>query len=184
MKSIARLLSVAALVGTLGFANVSKADMLAGARLGLGIDSLGGGGAVPGAASETRFIGGLFLDAQLAPMFHLQPEVLINGAYAGLTYLDVPVLLKVKFDASPGFKPYIAVGPQLGLKISGASTIASINFALPFGLGMEYEVSPGLALVLDARYVLGLSDINTPSVAGADLKTKYIQITVGAAFAI
>jgi len=182
MKSIARLLSVVALLGAL---NVAKADSdwMAGAKLGLGMNNTD----LPASLSQTRFLGGLWLDGRLAPMFHFQPELLLNtnpGVATNATYVDVPLLLKVKFDAAPTFKPYLVAGLQLGFKLSDtpAATNNTINFGIPFGAGFEYEVAPAVVIGLDIRYVLGLSDL---SVAAATTpKSRYLQFAALVGFAI
>lgn len=183
MKSVARLLSVAALVCTLNVANAAVGDWLGGVKAGLGINNTSAVGSV----SQNRFFGGLWFDTQVAEMFHIQPELLLNTALNGATsatYVDVPVLLKVKFDAAPTFKPYLAAGLQLGLKLSDtpASTLNTMNLGIPFGAGFEYEVSPGVSLGIDIRYVLGLSDLTVAATAAPT--SRYLQFAALVGFVL
>lgn len=175
MKSITRLLSVVALVGALGFANVSKADWLGGIKGGIQINTLTGG-----TTSETKPLFGVWFDGVLAPMFHIQPELNLNLFSTNWTYLDVPVLLKVKFDAAPGFKPYIAAGFQAGFALANvAGAVNTLNFSIPFGAGFEFDVSPGVVLGLDGRYVLGLSDTSVTTLTSVQARSFQITALVG-----
>jgi len=161
----------------------AKADhhMSAGFEGGINIASTN----VAGSTSQTRFMGGAFMDWMLAEYFYIQPELLYISKGTSLDYIAVPVLLKAKFDAGSGFKPFIVAGPDVSFRISSATGIKTLDFALDFGGGFEVEVSPGVSLLATGRYSLGLTNvIDTAVVPGGDAKTRGIHIMGGVGFAI
>ncbi|MDZ4711140.1 MAG: porin family protein [bacterium] len=124
----------------------------------------------------------------------------VTGEATGkLSYLEFPVLLKVRFPLTE-VKPYLIGGPTLGLKLAseiefvgGGTTFTqdvsasteSIDFGLFFGGGIDFKIAPKVDLFIQAGYGLGLSNIEktvnqatTPSTT----KTTGIQITGGAKF--
>lgn len=175
-KSVSRL-SALALAVMLGWTVTASADhMNVGVQAGLNFAKTD-----VGAGSETKFMGGLNLEAMLAEMFYIQPELNYMGFASGVSYLGVPVFLKGKFEAGSGVRPYILLGPELDLKLSGAG-LKTINFALTFGAGVEFDISPGYALFLNGRYSLGLSNIN--DLTATSIKTRMINVLVGVSIAI
>lgn len=178
-KSVSKL-RVLALAVMVGWTVTASADnMNVGAQAGLNLGKTN----ATGATTQTQFMGGVNLEAMLAEMFYIQPELNYMGQGPSWSYLTVPVLLKGKFDAGSGFRPYIVLGPELGLKLSGAG-VKTINFALDFGAGFEVDVSPGYAVYLTGRYSLGLSNVNDTGVAAPDMKTRNIHILAGLSIAI
>ncbi len=112
-----------------------------------------------------------------------------------LNYLEVPVLLKVKFPLTE-IKPYVIGGPVLGIRVSASeeqsgggqsadvdasSAYESIDFGLLFGAGMDFKVAPKTDLFLQGGYAFGLSNIwkQTTTVT---VKNYGIQITGGVKF--
>ncbi|WP_296619891.1 porin family protein [Marivirga sp.] len=118
---------------------------------------------------------GLIGHFHLSDQFALQPEVVFstqgakfsnNGVESQLylNYINVPVLLQYMFDN--GFRLF--AGPQLGFLISAKSNSNNTQMdmtsdfkGLEFGasLGVSY-INPDSNLGIDARYNLGLTDIN------------------------
>jgi len=121
--------------------------------------------------SKTGFHFGLFGHIHIDNQFAIQPEILYSaqGAKNGdtkynLDYVNVPVLLQYMFDN--GFR--IQAGPQLGFLISAKSknnndiTNIKDNYKpIDFGasIGASYVV-PSTGFGVDARYNIGLSNIN------------------------
>ncbi|RPI73370.1 MAG: PorT family protein [Ignavibacteriales bacterium] len=116
------------------------------------------------------------------------------------TYLEFPVLFKIKIPAGP-IKPYGFVGPNIGINLSGTRTFkssageeeqdlnaSSIDFALDFGAGVSFGVMPMMSLTFDVRYSLGLSnvlDVETPQGGTApSANTRGIQLMIGAMFGL
>jgi hypothetical protein len=101
-----------------------------------------------------------------------------------VNYVEVPLLLTLQIPTGPfPLHPRVFAGPQVGFKntcnlsgtISGVSASVdcgggtlgtsslqtkSTDFGLVFGGGADYALGGPLALILDGRYDLGLSDIN------------------------
>jgi len=125
--------------------------------------------------SKTSAFGGAFFHIHLDRVIALQPEVMISGQGAqqvidgtnritSLTYMNVPVLVQYMFG--DGFR--LQTGPQAGMLLSarynnGASKIdvqnsyKSGDFSWVFG---GSYVSPSSGWGVDARYNLGLTNIN------------------------
>ena len=112
-------------------------------------------------------LGHIHLDSQFA----IQPEIVYSaqGAKDGDTkynqdYINIPVLVQYMFDN--GFR--LQAGPQAGILISAKSknnnnTIDNKNDLKPIdfsvGIGASY-VFPPTGFGIDARFNLGLTDIN------------------------
>ena len=125
--------------------------------------------------SKLGFHAGLIGHIHLNKQFAVQPEIVYSaqgGDYTfegvetkiKLGYVNVPVMLQYMFDN--GFR--LQAGPQVGFIISGKretggveteikSDINTIDFSLGAGIGY---VHPASGLGVDARYNLGLSNIN------------------------
>jgi len=107
-------------------------------------------------------LGHIHLNSQWA----IQPELVYSaqGAKSGdtkykLDYINVPVLLQYMFDN--GFR--LQAGPQLGFLVSADNKddLDPIDFGV--GIGVSYVV-PSTGFGIDARYNLGLSNINKDDV--------------------
>lgn len=121
---------------------------------------------------------GMLAHLHLSKQFALQPELLYstqgakysvsnNEAKVNLGYINVPVMLQYMFNN--GFR--LQAGPQVGfltrarLEMNNTKTdvkdnYQTVDFAVGFGAGY---VSPKSGLGIDARYNLGVSDINENS---------------------
>lgn len=133
--------------------------------------------------SKTRvgFHAGLLGHLHLAPQLSLQPEIVYSqqGARSefqniesklNLGYINVPVLFQYMFDN--GFR--LQAGPQIGFLISAKNEIGntetdvkdqlkSVDFGIGAGIGF---VDPTSGFGVDARYNLGLSNLNDNANAG------------------
>jgi len=137
--------------------------------------------------SRTGFHGGAFALFKLTKI-GIQPELLYSSqgtdfpnGKSDLTYLNIPVLLK--FYLVGGFNIY--AGPQFGF-LTGAETTVSgtttdikdqlkgsdISAALGAGIDLPF------GLTLDARYNLGLSEVNDTS-GSSEAKNQVFQISAG-----
>lgn len=115
------------------------------------------------------FHGGGFLSLMFGDNFAIQPEAVFSSQGARLemagteenfkvSYLNVPVMLKYRFNG--GF--YLEAGPQVGFKLnedvpgnSVENFAKDLDLALDFGLG--YHGASGLGI--GARYIAGLSKV-------------------------
>jgi len=118
---------------------------------------------------------GLLGHIHVATHFAIQPEIDFSTQGAkydivgsttklNLSYINVPVLLQYMWDN--GFR--LQAGPQLGLLVSAKSKyndntvdvkndFKPLDFGVSFGAGY---IHPSTGIGIDARYNLGLSNIN------------------------
>ncbi len=146
--------------------------------------------------SRTAFVGGGFLTIGLGERFAIQPEVLYaqkgfsvgalgTRASVDLDYFDIPVLLKVNLvQPTQQVRPVVFAGPFIAFETScsvsgevggiGGSTDCDValgarettDAGIAFGAGVDIAATQGLLILLDARYNLGL--VNLDSEAGSD----------------
>lgn len=124
--------------------------------------------------SKLGFHAGLIGHIHLTRQFAVQPELVysVQGAKytnggieskLNLGYINIPVLLQYMFDN--GFR--LQAGPQVGFMLNAKTEIGdvktdvkdnfkTVDFGLGFGAG--YVTTSGFGI--DARYNLGLSNIN------------------------
>lgn len=190
-----------------------------GVRGGLNIASLSWDPALPApveSSSRTGFKFGAMVELGFIPMFALQiePMYVQKGGKINvpgqeitnkLTYLDIPILLKLKLPLPGPLTPYAFAGPSIGILLSASSEsggedtdikdqLSSTDFALDFGAGAALDVAPLVSLMLDVRYSLGLSDIfndtakqqwtQETGIAGQKVKTSGVQIVAGLMFGL
>jgi len=113
-------------------------------------------------------------------------------------YVAIPLLLKAKFG-SPRVKGFVFAGPNIGLRLSlklvaeaqGQTqeldlkdVTKSTDFGADFGAGVEFALAKLIALTVDGRYSLGLSDLNNEANIPTKIKTNGIQILMGLLFTI
>lgn len=113
-----------------------------------------------------------------------------------LAYLDVPFMLRFALG-SGNIQPFVMVGPTIGFKLSAKvekkagsnpgekdmkNDIKSIDLGFGFGAGVSLPIGKS-SVFFEARYALGLSDINDVSEANTpDVKTRGFQIFTGFTF--
>jgi len=148
----------------------------------LKVDTDAGGGSPDGATS--LYVGGL-VDLGISEKFHIQPELLysIEGADdLDISFINLPIMGKYYVTESLN----VQFGPQIGFVVDaegGTDDIKATNISLNFGAA--YELPSGL--FFDARYNLGVSDINDSDVedfgvGDVELRTKGFQIGLGYRF--
>jgi hypothetical protein len=110
----------------------------------------------------TGYYFGLLGHIHLSSQWAVQPELVYSkqGAKNGATdynldYINVPVLLQYMFDN--GFR--LQAGPQLGFLVSADNKENLNPIDIGVGFGASYVV-PSTGFGIDARYNLGLSNIN------------------------
>ncbi len=147
-------------------------------------------------------IGG-FITVNISEMFAIQPEVLysmkgskVEGTLFGetfkvefnLSYLEIPVLVKLRIPTQGNVKPSLFVGPSLAIKLSGKGKIEyageseeedleelkDTDFGLIMGAGIDFG-----KLTVDLRYNLGLTKIPEED---DDVKNKVISLMIGYSF--
>ncbi|MDH3252067.1 MAG: PorT family protein [Ignavibacteria bacterium] len=152
-----------------------------------------------GAVAELGVGGPIYI--VLEPSY-VQKGAKLEGQGGKLTfegnYLAIPLLVKAKFGVAT-VKPYVFAGPNLGLLLSAKQVVeaqgqtqetdikesfTSTDFAIDFGGGVQFKVAKLVAVTADARYSLGLSDINKDSTDPTKIKTTGIQILLGVLFTI
>jgi hypothetical protein len=172
-----------------------------------GIDKSGRLGFKFGALAELGF--SQMFAVQIEPMYVMKGAELegtVLGQHAKetfkLSFIEIPVLVKVKFPTG-SVTPYIFAGPDIGLLLSSddetefrsesekrdvKDETSSIDFAIDFGAGVGFAAGPGVVLVFDVRYALGLRNLYNPKQETQSedqtIKSTGIQILIGAAFTL
>ncbi len=150
--------------------------------------------------SRTGFHAGAFATIKISKIA-IQPEMIFSqqGAQfsvnsfdleSNFSYLNVPVMLK--FYLIGGLN--VQVGPQFGFLLSGDQETVDIfsgevteEDAKDFIKGSDVSVGLGagwdlpFGLTFDARYNLGISDVNDVESSG-EIKNQVFQISVGYRF--
>lgn len=121
------------------------------------------------------------------------------------TYLTIPVAVRVNIGSSTGPKPFLKLGPELGILLSakvstdgvpGATggdvdikdSFKSTDLALLGGAGVDIPMGPTLKGVVEAGYEFGLTDIGKDvsqvkaDATNATCKTRNIFLAVGVKF--
>jgi len=142
-------------------------------------------------------VGG-FLNVNIIPELDVQGEVLYNqkgckvdtsgGETKTLAYLDVDVLAKYNIPMEGDIKPVIFAGPQIGFLLSASygdqdikDNLESLDYGLILGAGVSIPAGDGSVLV-DARYNLGLANMNKVGGSIYSNQNQVISISVGYAF--
>jgi hypothetical protein len=180
-------------MAALNLANVNIADKEAGEEYSMRT-VFGFGGVASFGLSEMMAL-------QFEPAYMQKgTKVKFDGQDVGdvkLTYIDVPVLLKIAFGQS-NVKPYALVGGNIGFLMSSKFAPAqgdeqdikdeteSLDYGLNFGAGVNIPMGTN-QFFIEAQYALGLSDITKPvEVLGETFdssdKNTGIHINVGILF--
>jgi outer membrane protein W len=123
-------------------------------------------------------------------------QITANGVTnkTALNYIEVPVLGRFFLNRSGKFRPNLFVGPSLNFLMGGTNKVGdadavkisdykdiynTFDLGLTGGLGLNYEIANETRILLDARYVYGLSDI---SKAGGNINNQTINISAGIQF--
>ncbi len=159
--------------------------------------------------SQTDFLVGAFAQFGIGSVFALQPEVLYSRRGANsqdedpatklnLDYVEIPLLLVARLGSreSPIY-PILYTGPSVAFEtrcrvtgagesfdcddplLDGALQTAKTDFGLVFGGGFEILYSR-LTVQLDARYTLGLTNLNeTEDAAEVSAKNRTWSFMLG-----
>ncbi|MHA3786687.1 porin family protein [Flavobacterium hauense] len=138
----------------------------------------------------TNFHAGAVLELNIVPMFSVQAEGLFSsqgGKYdtvldgaedINLDYIAVPVL--AKFYILPD-RLSITAGPQFSFLVSDADEVLKTkSFDLAASGGVELKIIAGL--FAQARYNVGLTDINDDGDFSGNVKNNVFQLSVGYMF--
>jgi hypothetical protein len=143
-----------------------------GLKAGLNLASLNVENGTDYSAKAFPHVGAL-AHIHLSPHFALQPEIYFSGqggkdgnTSINLAYLDIPLLFQ--YMTGDGFRLY--TGPQLGALLKAKFKDGNIEEDIKdqlktadvsWAFGASY-LFPGSGFGIDARYNLGLSNINEP----------------------
>jgi hypothetical protein len=178
---------------------------------GLSMDNLNLSDALPAEAKKTAkigFMGGLGYESGGRIAFEMdllyrpggavlqavdpvnKEKITISG-----TAISLPIMLKVRF--MPGTTPYILAGGEIGYLLNqkivataadGTTTeedvtdhVNRIVYGLVFGGGVELQAG-GMNLLLEARYLLGLSNLIKDADPGTYMKPTALTIILGVKF--
>ncbi|CAH8294318.1 opacity protein-like surface antigen [Mariniflexile fucanivorans] len=123
--------------------------------------------------SETGFYLGAFAEIKISESFIFQPEVL----YVSVEDLDqIAIPLMAKIPVSDKFN--VLAGPALGILLDTAEDMKSLNFGLE--AGVAYDVSENF--LLEARYNLGLANLQEDAPSGYSAKLSGFFVGVGYKF--
>jgi outer membrane protein W len=200
-----------------GSSSARAAELSGGVKLGLNLADLHGKDlqeADPFLSARTGFSGGAFLEQQLSDVFAIQLEALYTqkgtklkvtdgedsvDLTLDLSYLEIPLLAKVYIPVQGKIRPNLFAGPALAVTLSAKlrdnnsnesedikDGLDGTDFGAVFGGGVDFDLGQG-ALVLDARYTLGLSKIGKADPfdstnAEADVKNGAFSASVGYKF--
>ncbi|WP_447637917.1 porin family protein [Flavobacterium microcysteis] len=172
-----KIILTAAAVFAFGFANAQEGIKF-GVKAGLNFTNFSGDANSDG---KTGFYVGGLADFTVSDKFHVQPELLYSNEGADdakLDYIRIPIM--AKYYVYQGLS--IQAGPEFAFKIAAENDLLddltkSIDFAL--GIGAGYELPNGL--FFDARYNLGLTNINDSN-EDYDIKNTGFQIGAGYRF--
>ncbi|MCX6831879.1 MAG: porin family protein [candidate division Zixibacteria bacterium] len=212
---VAFMLSILMVESALG-QGVTKGLTAKGIKAGVNLAKLTGSN-VKDAKMLLGIVGGAFVEYSVSPMFAIQPELLYSMegmkqkdiVEEGITvtpkwtlsYLQIPVFLKVKPQASGNIKPTIFAGPFFGILMSAKATASaslggqsadvsvdvkdffeSTNIGVAFGVGAACKLTKG-EITFDARYALGLSKIDKAEEGTTpNAKTATFSFLVGYGF--
>ncbi len=121
-----------------------------------------------------------------------------------VSYLEIPILLKLKIPIPVGVSPYVYAGPDIAFLLSSNETdepngypsnesdqkdfTSSTNFGLDLGAGVGIDLVPLTTLILDIRYSLGLSNIlndkGQQQNQNETIKLRGFQIAAGVMFGL
>ena len=197
--------AIIVLVSTSGLAQ----SINTGVKVGLNSATIGGSDA--SGQSITSFNAGIFATFDVAGLLALQPELLYTmkgykASYpvpdvigpipfgsgnltAKISYLEIPVLLKLNTSSLGIIRPNIFAGPEVAFKLSSKATsgspsstqdlqnINSTDFGIIFGAGLNINL-PITTIMVDIRYDIGMRDLNS-SANPPDIKNRVLSVNAG-----
>ena len=158
-------------------------------------------------SAKTGLVGGGFVQFAFNDNFSLQPEMMfvmkgvnldlrdnLGTASASVNYLEFPIFMRFNRSLNDMLRGFVMAGPSFGVKVGTGGTlngaqgavegsrdfdidpaIESKDFGLAFAGGLEWQ-----KFMIEARYVLGLTDIATDIYFHEDnLTNRSFSIMVG-----
>lgn len=164
---------------------MAQAQVSLGLKAGVNLSKVDGKIEDVSSDNITSFNGGAFALIKLSKI-GIQPEILFSkqggkfdDADLDLTYVNVPVMVKLYLAAGVNLQ----AGPQFGFltkaKLEDQDVkefLKGTDMSASFGLGWDAP----FGLIFDARYNLGLTEIN--DFDGDAIKNRVIQISIGYKF--
>ncbi len=110
-----------------------------------------------------------------------------------LDYVEIPILLKLNILPVGPVRPVLFAGPSLGVLLNATGRMTGIEdtdiddmfektaWAAVFGGGLDFKMA-GIALSIDGRYHMGLTNIAADTVEGETVKNKGFSVLVGIGF--
>lgn len=152
-------------------------------------------GLLLGAISEIRLSETGSLQIGLS---YIQKRVALNSLPSTwkVDYLEIPILLKASL-LSAAVKPYFLCGPALGIGLQRKLEVTLANevhefdiedsvepndFVIYVGGGAEYQVNATLDIFADARYAMGMMNVNKSG--NGSWKNSGFQFVLGTKFAL
>ncbi|MBC3788617.1 hypothetical protein FHK02_5175 [Spirosoma sp. LMG 31448] len=183
----------------------------AGPRVGLNLSNYWGN--ADGMSFKPGIAAGAFLMYSSLNHFGISADVLYsqrgtkydNGVIKytqRVNYLEVPVVARYFLTLNGNFRPNIFVGPSLGIRlnakrVNGASAVfngensndfRNLDLGATGGFQLNWGTGNRQHFLIDARYNLGLSDVQTnlPNLWGrrSSLQNSTITIALGYAFGV
>ncbi len=193
-------------------------------------DPFGDGGDLTAPDHRLAFAAGGYLTYAFSPSLAFQPEALFvsKGAkYEGsgqvevedfglvnvdweqtlkLTYLEVPLLLRISPAPAASTRPYFLVGPTVAFELSAKMAVdvtasaqgqtdtqeeeddldgvKSLDLGAAVGAGLDIAAGKVTRITLEARYTLGLTSIDDAEGAddGVDVKNATLMVMAGIGF--
>ena len=144
---------------------------------------------------------GVVLDRPLSGQIdlHAEPMFLQKGGKikeAGdettfkISYIELPIMFRYNFENDASAQPYVMAGPSLGYLLNGKydvkdgpeidakDELKGLDLGVGFGGGVSMPKG-NMTLFAEARYILGLTNINDES-DEAKVKNRGLQVLVGA----
>jgi opacity protein-like surface antigen len=139
-------------------------------------------------------VGG-FVNIGMTDMFSIQPELLFSmkGAkqeafgFEGavkVNLVQIPILGRADFPTMGQVRPFVLAGPAVAFKVSAKEEfdgeeddleeVSSTDFSVIVGGGVEIR-----GVSIEARYDLGLKNLNTDDEEGLKVKSRAITILFG-----
>jgi hypothetical protein len=160
-----------------------------------------GGSSASGAGftSKTGLTAGLEVQHHLAPSLFLRFGALYSmrgadnsGGNTNLNYIEIPVMLGYAFHMQGSrTRPYLLAGGQFAIKasctISGAGAcdaalgtkVSSTDLGATFGAGVMFPAGQRGHVVVEGRYLVGLTNLVSSAGGGAELKNKGFTVDFG-----
>ncbi|MCB9253886.1 MAG: hypothetical protein H6617_04325 [Bdellovibrionaceae bacterium] len=130
--------------------------------------------------TATGLLGGLCTDLPLAPWIGFAPEANLLVPSGNVTYLSLPLLIRLTVELSRTFALDALIGPDFGIRLTGA-TFKESNFWLVTGVAVSAKANDSLRLRLSLRHGLGLTDF---TIASGDDRLHTLQLAMSAYFEI